>query len=112
MAAYASRARALCAAVLLPLLAITCDSPTSPSSASTGDLRAHGGSASIVTSVSVKLLLTRIAIGSASFASARAIDENGNQLTQLFPSSWTSSNPGVATVSSTGFVRGVGNGTA
>lgn len=113
MAAFASMARALCAAVLLPLLVITCDSPTSPTAASAlSALQPMDGSAQLVATVTVKLSSSRIPVGGTSFAGARAIDENGTQLPSLFPSSFASSNPAVATVTSFGFVRGVGNGTA
>lgn len=96
---------------------ITCASPTSPTSKLvTGE---QFGTASwtttpsnAVASVTVSLLYPKIAIGAPDFASARVHNAAGFQLNGRHVV-WHSDNVAVATVvPSTGFIRGVGNGTA
>ena len=63
-----------------------------------------------VAAVSVTLAASGITVGQTTSATARLTDADGNVLTgrQI---AWSSSDPGVATVDSTGLVHGIGSGT-
>src|SRR5688572_4806859 len=65
-----------------------------------------------VAQVTVKLVLPTTAVGGANFASARAWNASGQQLPSL-SATWASTNPAIATINpTTGFVRGMSNGTS
>jgi hypothetical protein len=69
-----------------------------------------GGIDALITSVSVSLASSSIAVGDSTRATATLRDRSGSQVTGTVK--WSSSNSAIATVSSSGLVRGVSAGTA
>jgi len=72
-----------------------------------GDL---GADANRVATVAVSLALTSIVVGDTTRATAQLTDYHNRPLERIVV--WSSSNPGVATVSSTGLVTGIAKGSA
>ena len=85
------------AALLLGLGIHACSSPTEPLKATTMTLSASG--------------LSLDAIGATSTVTATIIDQKGKAMVGVAPT-WSTNTPTVATVSSTGVITAVGNGTA
>lgn len=71
---------------------------------------AVGGTDAIISSVTVSVASSSIAVGDSTQATATLRDRRGRLVTGTV--TWSSSNSGVATVSSTGMVRGIGAGSA
>ena len=94
------------ALAMMAVLSCSDSNPVAPDSIGP----AVGGTDAVISSVSVSVASSSIAVGDSTQATATLRDRRGRLVTGSV--TWSSSNSSVATVSSTGMVRGVGAGAA
>jgi uncharacterized protein YjdB len=95
-------------ALVLTLAACGSTTPTAPTSSESGDSGGSGGPASSGTATSVAVTCTADATGHQCRASAQMSSGAAQDVTNS--STWTSSNPAVATVDAAGRVTNIGSG--